>query len=245
MKYQSLVMLIISTFLVILGLSSCSNPTAEGPTQVELGLEELQTAAIETFFTDLTRQAPTITETPSSTATPTMTPSVTVTTTPADTPTPVPVSELMKTYIAYYVTFPVETVTECKYYVKPFIAYPYVIRTGNYETDITNALAILFSIKEPSIGGFENYISASNIELTGFARSGSTLNVYFDGIEFLYGNEGGCKDRQARDQIYRTIGQFDDMLSSDAIRIYDIVMWMGRELLDDLYLHDMNINTNP
>ena len=230
---------------MVLGLGSCDLSHVEQATPDAALLLPLQTAAVGTFFADLTRQAPTQTTTPVPTMSPTASATATITATPQDTLTPVPVSELMKTYLAYYVTYPVESDVECKYYVIPFIAYPYVLRTGDYERDITNALNILFAIDEVSYGDFFNYLAPSDLLLEGYMRSASTLNVYFSGYLNIYGYEENCKDRQARDQIYRTIGQFDDMLAGEEIRIFDVVMWMDKDLLDDLLLHDLNLNTNP
>ena len=227
----------------VLCLAACGSVAS--PESDDENVSFYQTAAVQTFVLDLTRKAPTSTSTPSPTWTPFDTPTVTITPTPSDTPTRMPISELMKTYLVYYVTRPIDTETDCKYYVTPWVVYPYVPRTGDYETDITRALTILFSIKDLGYENYNNLLAASSLNVERLEKSGTTLNVYLEGNLNIYGPEQYCKDRQVNDQILYTVEQFKDLLMENGINPSNIVGIYHNELLEDLLLHDRYVNTNP
>ena len=159
-------------------------------------------------------------------------------------PTTIPYVELMKTHLLYYVTDPVETEGgACKYYKLPFLVFPHLPRTGDYRTDISTALAILFSMKETTINGYNNFLSASDLAVSELSKSGHTLHVYLYGSLYIHGRDRYCDDWQARDQIVMTVEQFSEVLAGNGMK--DIVYHMDDELLDDLLLHDLSLNTNP
>jgi len=226
-------------------LSACGNAGAPLPTPSPVDPAVVQTEAVATFAMSLTLAAPTHTPTPLPSATPTATATSTPTATPTATNVSIPVSELMKTYIAYYWIYPVEMTTACTYYVLPYIAYPIAERTGNYEQDIRTALNILFADHSPGSGVLTNPIGRSNLTISGFHRSGITLNVELSGTlyrNFYYPMTWSyslfCPDKQARDQVFRTIWQFKDILAQNGIT--DVVVWYDGQLLDDLLLNDFS-----
>jgi len=233
--------------LIMFGLVACSNAGTVLPSPTSVDTGAIRTAAVQTYAVGLTQSAPTPTETPLPTSTATYmltdtpTPEPTATATTATRP---PLSELLKVNIAYHLTYPVETTTECRFYVRPILPYPNIARTGNYENDIATALAIQFSIKENPSGDFNNYLGVSNLHLERFDRVGSTLNIHFSGTLNIYGAESYCKDRQARDQLWSTVLQFKNEMAVDGVT--DVVIWLDKELLDDLLLHDRPVlPSNP
>ena len=240
--------LIIILVLLALSLYACNNTTTVPPTPTLVDMGAIQTAAVQTYAAKLTRSAPTATQTPL--PTPTTTPSPTETSTPEPTAiatlaaTRIPLSELLRTYVAYHMTYPIETTTECRFTVRPMLSFPNITRTDDYENDIARALAVQFSIKENPFGDFNNYLGASNLHLEGFTQAGNTLHIYFSGFLYINGPESYCKDRQARDQLWSTVLQFKDTMAADGIT--DVVIWFDKELLDDLLLHDRPVlPSNP
>ena len=162
---------------------------------------------------------------------------------PTATSTPLSYYELMKTHLVYYVTDPVSTTGDCKYYKVPVMDFPYTPRTGEYLKDISSTLRILFSKKELHYGSYNNLLAASDLEVTDLSRSGHTLHVTLYGVLYFYGRDDYCSDWQVRDQIVKTVEQFTGVLAENGIN--DIVYHMDNELLDDLLLHDLSLNTNP
>jgi len=232
--------------LIAFGLGACNNAGTALPTPTSVDIGAIRTAAVQTYVAGLTQSAPSATKTPVPTSTETPLPTETPTPEPTASAAAIrpPLSELLKIYIAYHLTYPVETTTECRFYVRPILSYPNAARTGNFENDIATALAQQFSIEENPTGDFNNYLGASNLHLEGFNRMGSTLHIYFSGFLNIYGADSYCKDRQARDQLWSTVLQFKDEMVVDGIT--DVVIWMDKELLDDLLLHDRPVlPSNP
>jgi hypothetical protein len=104
-------------------------------------------------------------------------------------------------------------------------------------------LTLLFSLKEPLVDNYNNLLFASNLEVEDIDRAGGTLHIYLHGALNIYGPENYCSDWQARDQIVKTVEQFMDLLAGNGI--FDIIYHMDEELLDDLLLHDMVMNSSP
>jgi len=117
-------------------------------------------------------------------------------------------------------------------------------KTGNYQTDITNALTILFANKWESYDRFTNPVSKSVLHVTGFDVVGNSLQIYLGGtlhrnfyypMNFEYSKF--CLDSQTRDQIFKTVWQFRGLLAENGIN--DVVIWYYDQLLDDLLLNDL------
>lgn len=233
--------------LMAFGLGACNNAVVALPSPTAVDIGAMQTAAVQTFVFELTLRAPT--ETPVPTITPTQVPTPTPTLEPTLTPTSTkawtvfPAGGSAEEYLVYYLVDPIESNTACTYNSIPFLVYPLTKRTGNYQTDITNALTVLFANKAESYDRFANPVSKSNLRVSDFNVSGVTLHITLSGTLYrnfyypmLFEYSKFCPDSQTRDQIFKTVGQFKGLLAENGIT--DIVIWYYNDLLDDLLLND-------
>ena len=220
--------------MIATGLNACSPMVSPEPTITPVDEAAIQTAAVETYAADLTASAPTVTPIPSPTATltPTLTPEPTLTPTaslPADAGYKVldssQAAQLLPTYIAFYLVYPVDA-GSCSYYMRPVLAQPYRVRTGDVVADVTTALNLLFSFNLPNIGDFTNPLRPASHTLVSITINGGSMTLYLTGDPARTNDK--CTNHQMRDQIFSTIRQ----ITNDA-GIYDVVPFLDTNLYDD------------
>jgi len=214
-------------------LGACGSPSGGLPTST-VDVASLQTAAVGTFVAGLTAAVPTATETPPPTSTPTQTgtplpPTSTFTATPTDVLfnvlNAVEEAEYLPTHIAFYVISPISA-PECTYYMRPVIAAPYPLKTGDVIVDVTAALTALFRFNFSEPGGFPNPMLPASLQVTGVTREGGSMTVHLTGNPAR--TDDKCTNRQMRDQLVTTIHRI-----ANGFGIYDIVIWLDTNLYDD------------
>lgn len=151
------------------------------------------------------------TETPSLTPsdTPTITPTWTPSTVPTDTqtPTPTPWGKIPENAVVIYLTIigsggPVACGDSL------FAINSGFIKSGNVETDITNAVNRLFSIGQYS-GGLYNATYPSSLRVNSVELQGKEAVVTLQGSYVKPKDK--CDAMRYRDQLWSTIRQFDEV----------------------------------
>jgi hypothetical protein len=212
--------------LLSLGLNACgAAPVAPTPTPVDMNATN--TAAVEAAIAEQTRNAPTVTSTPSNT--PTSTPAPTMTSTPTITPTATPLHLSLADNIAIYFTN-VADPTACTYETLPIpVNHGF---SGDMLTDVRLAVSYLFNTKWESSGYLTNPLSTSNLYFTNVEVTGDEMKITLGGVMSRYDDQ--CLNNEARDQLWATVWT--------AVRRYEqpvittISIWVDDLLFDDVML---------